>query len=235
MQALTADILRLSQEAVQSRGRFSVALCGGSVLELLNRGLPLMHQAPLIDWSSWNIFWVDERHVSWNSPDSNYGSAKRLFLDHVPIPADRIHPVPELPDVEEVALAYERSMRSLLPLDGAGVPRLDIVLLGLGEDGHIASLFPGHAALFEDERLVVPVRDAPKPPPDRVTMTLPVLRAARTIRVVVTGTRKADMVARVLGEPHVATGLPAQMLLSVCENLVWMMDRDAAHQWERRS
>lgn len=205
------------------------------MLHLLNSALPLCCRSRDVDWSSWSVFWVDERHVPWNSPDSNYGTAQRLFLDHVPIRRDRIYPIPESPNVEQAALAYEQCLRNVLPMDGADVPRLDVVLLGVGEDGHIASLFPGHAALLEDRRLVAAVRHAPKPPPDRVTMTLPILRAARYIRLVVTGFRKADMIARVLGEPHPVSGLPVQMLDPTEGDLVWMMDRDAAYTWETPS
>ena len=234
VQALTADILRISREAVRSRGKCFIALSGGSVLHLLHSGLWLFRQTLDIGWSSWHVFWVDERHVPWNSPDSNYGEAKRLFLDHVPIRKDHIHPVPESPNVDKAAPAYEECLRKVLPLHGADVPRFDIVLLGVGEDGHTASLFPGHDALFEDHRLVVPVRQAPKPPPDRVTMTLPMLCAARSIFFCVTGIHKADVVARILANPQPISALPAQMVHPTDGNLLWMMDREAAHRWERQ-
>jgi len=232
VQALTADILRIYREAVQSRGKFFIALSGGSVLHLLQSGLSLFRQTPDIDWSDWHVFWVDERHVPWTSPDSNYGEAKRLFLDHVPIRKDHVHPVPELPDVDEVALAYEECLRKVLPMNGVDVPRFDAVLLGVGEDGHTASLFPGHDALHEDHRLVVPVRHAPKAPSDRVTMTLPMLCAARSIFFCVTGMHKAEVIARILATPQAMSALPARMVHPTDGNLLWMMDRDAAHRWE---
>lgn len=230
VQALTSDILRISLEAVRSRGAFFIALSGGSVLHLLHCGLSFFQQAHDIDWPHWHVFWVDERHVPWSSPDSNYGEAKRLLLDHVPIRKDRIHPVPPLPDVEAAAAAYDECLRRVVPSEEASVPRLDVILLGVGEDGHTASLFPGHDALLEDHRLVVPVRHAPKAPSDRVTMTLPMLCGARFIFFCVTGIHKADVVARILDQSQAMSDLPAQRVHPALGNLQWMLDRDAAHR-----
>lgn len=181
-----------------------------------------------IDWSGWHVFWADERWVPPSSPDSNFGAARRLLLSRVPIPESRIHALGYSESPEETARAYEAKIRTTLQVESGAFPRFDLFLLGLGEDGHTASLFPGNPALQERRRWVVPVFNAPKPPPVRVTLTLPVINSARQLVFFAAGTGKAGVVAGVL---HPAVGqqnLPARMVQPTDGELDWFVDQDAA-------
>ena len=170
------------------------------------------------------MYFGDERAVPPDHPDSNFGMARRTLLDHVPVRSDQVHRMAaDRPDLAAAADDYAR----LLP------PCLDILLLGMGPDGHTASLFPGSAALSETERLVVAV---PAPPPPiapqvaRMTITPPVIDAARQVVMLVTGEGKAALLARVLDGPPDPAALPAQL----ARRGTWIVDRAAATQLHRR-
>ena len=206
--ALAARVAACAQEAIAARGAFHLALPGGSVLSLLARGLP-----PRTDASQWHLFWTDERCVPLADPRSNFHLAETELLPK--LPGARVHPV------RGSAADYETEIAPFLPLD--------LALLGLGEDGHVASLFPGHPALLETSRATADVHGAPKPPPDRVTLTLPALNRARHLLVVASGSAKAAIVARVFSAP---SGLPAQLLRPANGDLRWLLDRAAAAHLE---
>lgn len=155
-------------------GRVSLALPGGSAAEAF---CPALVQAR-VRWRDVDVFWVDERAVPADHPDSNYRIADELLLSRVDADPARIHRLrADAPDLAAAAIEYERR---IVRASGAP-PHFDVVLLGVGADGHVCSLFPGHAALAERSRLVVPVLDAPKPPPHRLTVTLPALASALVI------------------------------------------------------
>lgn len=226
--ALSFHVAQAAQASSAACGRFCVALSGGSLMDMLAPALFAQSLRERIDWSTWHVFWIDERWVPHSSPDSNFGLARRLLFSRVGIPEQRIHAVDVSKSPDETACAYEARIRRTLSVETGALPRFDMVLLGLGEDGHTASLFPGHPALRESRRWVVPVFNAPKPPPVRVTMTLPVINAARQVAFVVAGSDKAGVVAEVL---HPAAGrldLPARMVKPTDGELHWFVDQNAA-------
>jgi 6-phosphogluconolactonase len=220
---LTADlrdrIRQASAGAIAARSRFAMAVAGGSVAQTF---LPAL-AAAAIDWPRVHVFWCDERAVPPSDPESNYGSALDLLFAHAPASAATLHRMPaDASDLDAAARAYEAELRDTL-----GNPRqLDLVLIGAGPDGHICSLFPGHPALEERERWVVAIKDSPKPPPRRLTLTLPVLEAARTLVLGIFGRDKAEMVKALLEQPN--SQLPAARALRGNPNSVCLLDRDAA-------
>ena len=226
--ALSAHISLLAAKASAERGRFCVALSGGSLMDLITTALSSEPFRGKVDWSSWHVFWADERWVPWSSPESNYGSAKDRFLSRVSIPSEQIHAVDTSLTPSETAQHYESLIESVLKAGGGQVPRFDLVLLGLGEDGHTASLFPGHPALMESSCLVVPVQDAPKPPPLRITMTLPLINSARNVAFVATGPDKANILSKVLKRSVEQVEVPAGRVNPCDGTLEWFIDRAAA-------
>ena len=215
-----ADLLAsLIAEAQSARGVAHISLAGGNTprrtYELLG---PLLDDPTNIEW-----WFGDERCVPPDDPESSYGLIAETLLRASPIPDDRVHRIRgELPPAE-AAERYAAELRGSVPLDDDGLPRLDVVFLGLGEDGHTASLFPGDPALEIRDRLAVPVV-AVKPPPNRITLTLPVLRAARAAVILATGQGKRDAVERVLKGPNPAT--PASLL--TLDSLTLVLDEAAA-------
>ena len=199
-----------SGEAVAQKGLFTVALSGGSTPKLLYEML-VGEQVP---WSKTHFFWSDERHVPPDHPDSNYRMAHEALLSHVPVPEANIHRVhSENPDAAEAASEYEQT---LLPLD--------LILLGLGSDGHTASIFPGSEVLHETSRLVA----APwveKLNTYRITMTLPLLNSGASVLFLVSGADKAQIVKEVIEGPK---KYPAQFVQPTNGQLLWMLDKDAA-------
>lgn len=227
-EALAAEVSRLSAEAVAGRGRFTVALAGGSTPATLYRALALPLFARDIDWSRWHVFWGDERCVPPNHPDSNYGMARRTLLDHVPIPPSQVHRIPGEDDPHRAADAYAATLAESLAPDG----RLDLALLGIGADGHTASLFPGTAALDERDRLVVanwvPPLDA-----YRITLTLPALNRARRVAVLAAGADKADAVRRALAPRPPDAVAPITRVAPENTPVAWYLTSDAASSLRR--
>jgi len=223
--ALAERVRAAAEEAVAGRGRFCLAIPGGSVLSLLAEGLALAGGADARDWE---LFWTDERAVPADDPGSNARAARKALLPRLRISPGRVHPMEGGRGAEEGARAYEAELARVFGPGADGWPRFDLVLLGVGEDGHVASLFPGHPALEETRCRAAAVHHAPKPPPDRITLTLPVLNHARQIIVVAAGEVKAPVVARVLAGGGSATALPAARLRPAGGDLVWMLDRAAA-------
>ena len=210
-------------EAVEERGRFRVALAGGTTPLAAYRRLAGAPWADVVPWGAVEVFFGDERCVGECDAERNDGAAREALLLHVPIPPENVHPVPSLaPDAAE---RYEALLRERLGAPAPAVPSLDLVLLGLGEDGHTASLFPGHPAAAESVRLVARVDGAPKPPPARVTLTLPLLNAARTAAFVVSGRAKREALARVLGGNR---SLPAACVDPPDGERLFFLDRAAA-------
>ncbi len=214
--------------AVGQRGRAVVSLSGGSTPrrmgELLARP-PFREQIP---WPRLHFFWGDERWVPLESPDSNAGTARRSFLDQVPVPPEQIHTFPTVGlSPRQSAAAYAREIQDLIGEEDGGLPRFDLVLLGMGDDGHTASLFPGTEAL--DERTLLAVANpVPKLGATRLTLTAPVLNAGRAVVFLVGGEGKAETLAAVLDGPERPDDLPAQLVRPVDGPLRWLVDRAAA-------
>ncbi len=218
----------LAGTAIAERGRFVVALSGGSTPKAL---LELLAGAPYrdeIDWGRVHIAWGDERCVPPDDEQSNYRMAREALLAHVRIPSGQIYRMPgELPDPRAAADAYEATLRRLFDLSPGEWPRFDLVHLGMGTEGHTASLFPGSPALAERERLVA----APfveQLGVHRITLTPPAINAAREVQFLVAGVEKAAIVRRVLREPRDPSELPAQVVAPTDGRLVWLLDVAAA-------
>lgn len=222
--ALAQQVKGLAAGAVTARGRFRLAIPGGSVVTLLAQGL----KEAGIDAANWDVFWVDERCVPATDPESNFNHAKRELFDQLNIPPHGIHAADGGREPEAAAVAYEADLAHMFSDDKDELPRFDLILLGMGEDGHVASLFPGNPALAEMQRRVVPVWNAPKPPPERITLTLPVINHARHLQVVVAGEGKAAALTQVLAADISGPALPAQLLCPSDGTLGWMLDRAAS-------
>jgi 6-phosphogluconolactonase len=215
---------RASRDAVRERRRFRVALSGGHTPEPVYRALgsSLREEVP---WESVHVFWSDERFVPADDENSNYRMARETLLSPASVPESNVHrPATEGFSPEESARRYEARIRDLF---AEPMPRFDWILLGIGEDGHVASLFPGSPVLREKKRLVAAVHNAPKPPPVRLTMTLPLLNAGREVHVLASGREKRAILERVLGGGSRRT-LPAQRVRPLQGTLHWWLDRAAA-------
>jgi len=205
--------------AIAARGRFSLALPGGSAGRLF---FPTLAAAS-VDWSRSAFFWSDERAVAVGDPASNYFLAKRLWLDPASVPSANVHRLPgELPDLGAAAEAAERELLECV----GDPPLLDLLWLGVGEDGHVASLFPGHALLDERRRFVAALTDSPKPPSGRLTLTLAAIGAARWVVFTVLGEAKAGAVAAALREP--ASRLPLALALAAAGRSWLLLDPASA-------
>ncbi|MCX6549609.1 MAG: 6-phosphogluconolactonase [Acidobacteria bacterium] len=220
-----------AKAAVAARGRFTVALSGGTTPPMLFRllaGEGNVSFRASIPWTRVHVFWGDERCVPPTHPMSNYGMAKKTLLDHVPIPDGQIHRIrAEDTDANHAAHAYEATIRESFGAPDNVIPVFDLMLLGMGGDGHTASLFPGSAAIAEHTRLVA----APWVPhlkAHRITLTPPVLLAAETTVVLVSGEDKAAMLQRVLEGRVDPNCYPIQCLRASSGCVTWLVDRDAA-------
>ena len=212
-----------SRRAIAERGAFSIAVPGGSAAEAL---LPSLISAP-IDWSRVAVFWVDERMVPPDDPDSNFRAARGAWLAEVPIPAESIHRVRGEDPAAVASAGYARLVREHL-----GEPaRIDCVLLGMGEDGHVASLFPGHRLLRAWDRDVAVLDDAPKPPAVRTTLTLRAMTAARRIVVFATGPAKAAALGDALGNED--SELPVALATMGDGPVTFLLDAAAASNLPR--
>jgi 6-phosphogluconolactonase len=217
---------RDGRQALDDRGAFAVALPGGSVATTC---FPRLAALPF-DWSHTDFFWGDERAVPASHPDSNYGVAARLWLEPAGVPAARIHRMPaDQPDLNVAADVHAVELVSVLGTP----PRLDLVLLGVGPDGHVCSLFPGHPLLNEERRWVAPVFDSPKPPPARLTLTLPVLAAARHVVIAMMGEAKADIARQAVEDP--ASRLPVAIVAHRAPRVTFLLDPAAANRLTKAS
>jgi len=221
------EVLEVARAAVAAHGRFTVALAGGSTPRETYRRLAQPPLAAQMPWDRTVLFFGDERGVPPDHADSNYGMAHAALLSRVPIPPDRVFRIPgERADPDAVAAEYARTMAEVLGVRRGEVPRLDLILLGLGVDGHTASLFPGSPVLKETFRTVAAVHAAAASIPQRFTLTYPILNAAACVIYLVSGAEKAKVVKAALGDR--SSGLPAAMVSPVDGRLLWILDRAAA-------
>jgi 6-phosphogluconolactonase len=227
--AAAARLVTRVVDAQAARGHASVVLTGGrtgtAVLEHLNRSAA----RDAVDWSRVDLFWGDERFLPSGHPDRNETQARAALLDHVPLDPSRVHVMEPSDgrfgdDPEAAAEAYAALLASLT--EHGDVPAFDVCMLGVGEEGHVASVFPDSPAVHEKERTVVAVRDCPKPPPTRVSLTLSSVRCAQEVWLMTTGEAKADAVAAALtGAGEV--DLPAAGAVGLHQTL-WLLDTAAA-------
>jgi 6-phosphogluconolactonase len=228
-QAAAEEVLCIATDAVAKRGRFTMALSGGSTPKNLYT-LIAANASAALPWAQMFFFWGDERHVPPDDPDSNYRMAKEALLSKVPIPPGNIFPIPaENQDAVAAADAYEQTVRKFFALPPGEFPRFDLILLGMGPDGHTASLFPETAALQEKSRLVV-ANWVEKLKTSRITFTLPVLNAARCVAFLVSGADKAAVLHEVLEGSAPAEKYPSKLVQPTNGKLIWFLDRAAASQ-----
>jgi 6-phosphogluconolactonase len=225
--AAAEEVMRTANEAVVARGRFTIALSGGSTPKSLFNLLATNARTTL-PWDRMFFFWGDERHVPPTDPESNYRMADEAMLSKIPVAAGNVFRMPaENPDAAAAAEAYEKTLRKFFQTAPDGVPQFDLILLGMGPDGHTASLFPGTAALQEKSRLVV-ANWVEKLKTHRLSLTLPVLNAARCVAFLVSGTDKADVLKIVLEEDVPGEQYPAKLVKPSDGKLIWFVDRAAA-------
>ncbi|RPB23233.1 6-phosphogluconolactonase [Terfezia boudieri ATCC MYA-4762] len=235
-------ILRLQDTALQRHGhpKFRVAISGGSLLDVLVRDPKALLLNPNTKWPQWEIFFADERAVPLDHSDSNYLQLKRTILDRIPSGyrhgKPTVYPIDdtlleagdERGVTQEIADAYEQTLvRCFAAKDSVKVPVFDLILLGVGPDGHTAALFPGHELLREDSAWVAAMEDAPKLPPRRITLTLPVLTHANHVVFVATGEGKRDVLKKVFEVPE--EGLPCSWVNRQAggDRVAWFVDDKA--------
>lgn len=222
-----------AETALRERGRFAFVLTGGSTVPPVYERLAALPLRDRIDWKATDVFWTDERCVPPDDRDSNYRMARDTLLDRVTVSRERIHRMRgEDPNRDQAAVEHEHRIRRVLGLAPGESPRFDFLLLGLGTDAHVASLFPGHPLIRASDRLVGAV-DAgafavPPPGHDRLTLTPPALNGARQAVFVVAGAKKASAVRRVLGDPRDPDRFPAQIVAPARGTVTWLLDAAAA-------
>ena len=227
----------LATAAITERGRFAVALSGGETPRGMHAELARAPSLDQVDWSRVHVFWSDERCVPPDRPGSNFRMARETLLDHVPLPRHNIHRIRGEVEAERAAAKYERELREFFAGssertasgDGGEPPCFDLILLGMGEDGHTASLFPGTPALRERRRWVM-AHYVEKLDAWRITLTLPVINAAADVLFLVSGAKKAETLRRVLVDPAPpdADQLPARLVAPTAGRVVWLVDAAAA-------
>ena len=221
--SVAGELLTRLADAQAAGGVPQIALTGGTIAEDIHREIARLSPASEVDWSQVVIWWGDERFVAPDSPDRNAGQARAAFLDAVGVDPAKVHEMPSTAgadDVDAGAAAYAETLRA----HGSG--DFDVVMLGIGPDGHIASLFPGFPQLDVADRIAVGVTGSPKPPPERISLTFSALNRARSVWFLVSGDGKAGAVARALGgaDPH---DIPAAGVTGHDET-IWFLDRAAA-------
>ncbi len=215
-------------DSIKQRGRALIVLTGGGTgTGLLKR---VREQADAIDWSKVHLFWGDDRFVAADDDERNEKQAREALIDHVDIPAANVHAMAPSggefgDDLDAAADAYAQVVAASAG-EGQSVPDFDVHLLGMGGEGHINSLFPDTAAVKETGRMVIGVTDSPKPPPRRITLTLPAVQRSREVWLVVSGEAKAEAVAAAIGGAK-PVDVPAAGAVGR-EATVWLLDEDAA-------
>ena len=220
------EIIAIARESIAERGRFSIALSGGNTPKQTYQLLGAQHPNDT-DWTRWDVVFGDERFVSADDPRSNYRMARETLLAGAPIPSDHVHAVPtDLAMVDAAADAYDRTLRRVLASDGTAT--VDLALLGMGPDGHTASLFPGSPALDERDRwacaVAAPTTVQPSVP--RVSVTLPFLNSARNVMFLVAGADKRPVLGEILSGSATGRRYPAAMVASAGRT-IWLIEQSA--------
>jgi len=217
-------------DAQAVRGTASVVLTGGTIAAKLYRALAEAPVRDAVDWSHVHFWWGDERFVAADSPDRNEKQAREALLDHIPVDPALVHPMPasdgpDGDDPEAAASRYAEELAAAAKPGTAWLPHFDVVLLGVGEDGHVASVFPEHPVAYET-RPVSAVRGSPKPPPMRTTLTLPAINTAEEVWLIAAGSGKTDAVGLALSGAG-PVQIPAAGVHGL-ERTFWLLDRAAA-------
>ena len=223
--AVASRFVEVSREAIETRGRFSVALAGGSTPKRVYELLASEEWRAQVAWARVHVFFGDERCVPPEHPDSNFRMARESLLARVPLPAENVRRLRGEGDPAESAAMYEAALRAFF--DGEPWPRFDLVMLGMGDDGHTASLFPGSPALREQTAWVVAAH-VEKLRAYRLTLTLPAINHAENVMFVVTGASKSERLREVLAAPKVSDPPPAQLVRPTRAPLEWFLDKAAA-------
>ncbi|MBF6591069.1 MAG: 6-phosphogluconolactonase [Ktedonobacterales bacterium] len=226
-----ADLfVRMSLQAQADHEQFRVALSGGSTPRTLHTLLAAAPYRERVNWSHIEFFWGDERTVPPDDPESNYRMARETLLDRVPVRPEGIHPMPtQLGDPAATAAHYSDELRAAFALGEDDLPRFDLIFLGMGPDGHTASLFPHTAALRATDKLVV-ANAVPRLQTFRITLTASVINHAAAVAFLVSGADKAPALAAVLEGAHAPDEYPAQLIAPTDGDLYWLIDRAAATQ-----
>ena len=232
--AVAARLVTRLVDACAARGHGSLVLTGGGIGTRVLAELAAAPARDAVDWRHLDIWWGDERFRPSGDPERNDTGARKALLDHIDTRPDRVHPMPasdgpDGPDPEAAAARYAAELlRATQPEDHSQVPSFDVLLLGIGPDAHVASLFPGMPALYEEQRTVVAVHGAPKPPPTRLTLTLAAITAAREVWILASGAEKAGAIRIALS----AAG-PVQVPAAGArgrQQTLFLLDRAAAAQ-----
>jgi len=232
--AAAEEVVRAANHAVAERGRFTIALSGGSTPRNLFN-LLATNARTVLPWDRMFFFWGDERHVPPTDPDSNYRMADEALLSKVPVPAGNVFRIAaENADAAAAAESYEKTLQEFFALAPGQFPVFDLILLGMGPDGHTASLFPCTAGLQEKSRLVI-ANWVEKFKTSRITLTLPVLNAARCVTFLVSGTDKAPALHAVLESDAPVEQDPSKLVRPADGKLIWLVDRAAASELTSRS
>jgi 6-phosphogluconolactonase len=223
--AAAADFVNCATRAIRQQGRFAVALSGGNTPRAVYSLLAEKY-ADSVSWSKVFVFFGDERHVPPDDNDSNFRMASESLLSRVPIPAENVHRIQAELDARTAADQYEVTLRQFFSVQKGQFPRFDLIMLGMGEDGHTASLFPGTAALNENTRLVV-ANHVEKLQTDRITSTFPVLNAAAEVLVIISGENKAAVLRDIIHSPENML-YPIQRVDPKDGRLSWLVEQKAA-------
>jgi len=230
--ALAKYISHLSAKYIREKGSFSVVLSGGSMIDTMRKLLEPPYLSS-VEWSKWMIFFLDERVVPLTDPDSNYKLAYDGLLSKVPIPENNIYAINDKLSAEAAADDYEARLKNLVDTkklalsSKSGFPKFDLMLVGMGPEGHVASLFCWMFQRYENKRWVTFIKDSPKPPSERITFTFPLINSSSDIALVITGEEASYAIKVALGKnssDHIP--LPIQMI-SPEGNLTWFLDKDA--------
>ncbi len=230
--AVAGELLARLEAAQSDGGVPHLGLTGGTIAERIHAALGELGPGSAVDWSRVVVWWGDERFVPHDSDDRNAREARWSFLDRVGVPDEHVHEVPASDGADSVASAAEAASAYASQMREHGAGSFEVLMLGLGPDGHCASLFPGHPALDVDDRIAVAVTDSPKPPPERVSLTFPALNHSRAVWFVASGEGKAEAVARALAEEGSVTETPARGITGDPADprteIVWFLDRPSA-------
>lgn len=234
-EAATAAVVRLAHDAIAARGRFLMVLSGGETPLPLFEKLAHPDQRDAFPWEQTHVFWADERLVPPEHEGSNFGLAQRALLRHVPIPEEQIHAVDGSLEPDEAVVDYAKELASMAE-PGRPWPRFDLVLLGLGADGHTASLFPGSTGKLPDDAPVYAVQASyAGRPASRVTLTPAAINTAREVIFLVAGRNKAPALTRALTPGASSDEVPARLIRPINGSLSWFVDQDAASLLDDRS
>jgi 6-phosphogluconolactonase len=232
--AAAEEVVHAANDAVAARGRFTIALSGGSTPKNLFN-LLATNARTVLPWDRMFFFFGDERHVPPTDPDSNYRMADESLLSKVPVPAGNVFRIAaENPDAAAAAAAYEKTLQKFFALQPGQFPVFDLILLGMGPDGHTASLFPNTAGLQEKSRLVI-ANWVEKFKTSRITLTLPVLNAARCVTFLVSGMDKAPALHAVVESEAPGEQYPSKLVRPTDGKLIWLVDRAAASELSTRT